>query len=577
MINARLFLLTGLLTVCFGAWGQTRQQAFDMNARLGRGINIGNSFEAPTETAWGNPWKPSYFKMISGLGFDHVRVPIRWETEARSMSAPPYTIDPNFLARIGEVVDSALRYKLHVIINMHHHDTLFLKPEEQKERFLSQWYQIADYFRDAPDSLLFEVLNEPHGNLTATMWNEYFTAALTEIRKTNPTRIVLMGVADYGGLGGIPKIALPDDENIILSVHYYNPFPFTHQGAGWVSGADAWLGTEWLDTDAERETVASEFSYALQFRETNHIPVHVGEFGAYSKADMASRQRWTTFLARWFEQNNLSWAYWEFSAGFGIYNPTTQQYVPELVDALLHDDMPEPTPVFSTPVYTSNFSGGNDGWALSLQGGAAGTLSSSAGKLDISITNGGTEGWHVQLVKRPIRFEKDKQYRLSFTAQSATDRAITFYAGKASSPWNAYSGYNGVGITTEEKTYTFTFKMTGATDPSARLVFDLGTSTSGISISEVKVEVLSFSITPVSPEVSRYQPRIYPNPVTSTLTLENIRNYHTAALFDMSGRMHATYRIASELQQLDVAQLPPGMYILLLSGNPSARVRVVKE
>jgi endoglucanase len=78
----------------------------------------------------------------------------------------------------------------------------------QKERFLSQWNQIANHFEDYPHSLLFEVLNEPHGNLTAGLWNDHFADALVEIRKTNPTRIVLMGVAEYGGLRGISKTAV---------------------------------------------------------------------------------------------------------------------------------------------------------------------------------------------------------------------------------------------------------------------------------------------------------------------------------------------------------------------------------
>ena len=465
-----VFLFVGLSVLFVTA--QNRLPAFEMNERLGRGINMGNCFEAPSEEEWGNPWKPEYFQIISSLGFDHVRLPVRWEPDARSLAIAPYTINPTFLNRIQQVVDTALKYKLHIIVNMHHHEALYENPSAQKDRFLSQWSQIANHFKDHSDSLLFEVLNEPHGNVSADVWNEYFADALAEIRQTNPTRVVLMGVAEYGGLGAIGKLQLPDDEFIILSPHYYNPFNFTHQGAEWVGpDADAWLGTEWNDTEADRETVESEFSFALQFSETNHIPIHVGEFGAYSKADIASRERWTTFLARWFEEKNMSWAYWEFSAGFGIYNPATDELLNPLVDALTYNLMPEPTPVTATPIYISNLSGGTDGWTISLQGGASGSLTATGGKLNVAITNGGTESWHVQVVKNNIPLTKGKMYRISFKAQATANRTATFYAGKASDPWNAYSGYNGISIGTTEASYTFSFTMNNPTDPALETCF----------------------------------------------------------------------------------------------------------
>ncbi|MEQ8413107.1 MAG: hypothetical protein RIB71_01525 [Imperialibacter sp.] len=59
-----------------GVFAQTAS-SFDVNDRLGRGINMGNSFEAPTEDAWSNPWQPEYFKIIADLGFQHVRLPVR--------------------------------------------------------------------------------------------------------------------------------------------------------------------------------------------------------------------------------------------------------------------------------------------------------------------------------------------------------------------------------------------------------------------------------------------------------------------------------------------------------------------
>jgi aryl-phospho-beta-D-glucosidase BglC (GH1 family) len=549
-----------------------------MNERLGRGINIGNTFEAPTETEWGNPWYPEYFEMIADLGFQHVRLPVRWETPERSMATAPYTITPAFLERIQEVVDAALDNNLHIIVNMHHHDALFDDPAGQKERFLSQWRQIAEYFKDYPDMLLFEVLNEPHGNLTPDLWNEFFTDALAEIRQTNPERVVIMGVAEYGGLGGISKLQLPDDEYIILSPHYYNPFNFTHQGAEWVGpDADAWLGTKWNDTEADRETVASEFSYALEFSETHHIPIHVGEFGAYSKADIESRERWTTFLARWFEEQGMSWAYWEFSAGFGIYNPTTDEFNTPLVNALLHNEMPDPIPIVATPVYVSDFSSGTDGWFLSTQGGAAGSLSASDGKLNVSITNGGTEGWHVQLVKNDIPLHKDKMYRISFKAQATADRGATFYAGRASDPWNSYSGYSGVSISTSETTFSVSFTMNDPTDLAARLVFDLGQNAFGVSITEVKVEELQFVVTAVGDDTQR-KLKVYPNPVATELFCDDLALYRQAHIYDIRGRLVSAFDVTPHTASINFEGVPRGLYVLKLSGHTGDDyIRVVKQ
>ena len=560
------------------AIAQDRLPAFEMNERLGRGINMGNCFEAPSEEEWGNPWKPEYFKIMSLLGFDHVRLPVRWEPDTRSMSTAPYTINPTFLDRIQQVVDTALKYKLHIIVDMHHHEALYENPAAQKDRFISQWNQIATHFKDHSDSLLFEVLNEPHGNVTPAVWNEYFADALAEIRKTNPTRVVLMGVAEYGGLGAISQLELPNDEYIILSPHYYNPFNFTHQGAEWVGpDADAWLGTTWNDTEADRQTVESEFAFALQFSQENHIPIHVGEFGAYSKADIESRERWTTFLSRWFESKNMSWAYWEFSAGFGIYNPTTEEFVNPLVDAMMYNLMPEPTPVSATPIYTSNFSNGADGWILTNQGGASSSLAATGGKLNVSITNGGTESWHVQLVRGNIPFTKGKTYRISFKAQAVSNRSATFYAGKASDPWNAYSGYNGINISATESFFAFSFTMTNPTDPAARLVFDFGTNITGVSVADIKVEELTTAVTAIEEKIA---PTLsaYPNPVKSIIYIANLDSYKEATVHDTRGQAHLKVSITPGTSTLNLETVPPGFYVLnLWRTGHTDHLKIVKE
>jgi aryl-phospho-beta-D-glucosidase BglC (GH1 family) len=561
-------IFTSLLIIfALSVNAQNREKAFELNEKLGRGINYGNMFEAPSETAWGNQWKPEYTGIIAELGFNHVRIPIRWEPSDRSMATPPYTVYSTFLNRIKQVVDSALNNGLYAIINMHHHEALYENPDGQKERFLAQWKQISTFFKDYPDSLLFELLNEPHGNLVAEKWNEFVPQVLDTIRKENPDRIVLIGTPNYGGLGGLPYIELPDDENIILTVHYYNPFQFTHQGASWVGGnADEWLGTGWLDTETERKVMRQEFAPLKAFEIQHNIPVHIGEFGAYSKADMKSRARWTTFLSRYLEELGWSWAYWEFSAGFGIYNPSNKTFYTDLVDALLHNEMPEPGRYVGTPVYTSNFQTGNDGWNLNAQQGASAQLIRADNTLNINISNPGTDGWHVQLKKGNISLQEGKKYRFSFKAKAEAVRSMTAYIGMSQDPWSAYSGYNGVSLADTFAVYTFIFDA-NTTDNSARMVFDMGNSDINIWITEIKIEEITFQPPTGISEMRLQEFTIYPNPVKDRLFFNTSGDFEKITVFHILGRTVQESPVRKNEKSLDVTALEPGIYLVRFSGK----------
>ena len=466
-------------------------RAFEVNKRLGRGVNIGNTFEAPTETAWGNSWDASYLKIIADLGFSHVRLPVRWETSERTMATAPYTISADFLERIKSVVDEAISNNLYIIVNMHHHEALYKDPAGQKARFLSQWRQIADCFREYPDKLLFEIMNEPQEKLSdADLWNQFFADALSEVRKTNPDRCVLVCSSNWGGINGVNLIELPDDENLILTVHYYNPFDFTHQGADWANMEHV-SGVEWLDTELERDVVRQEFREVRVFAEKHNIPVHVGEFGAYSRADLVSRAKWTTFVARFFEEQGYSWAYWEFNAGFGFYNPDTKTFVQPLVDALLHNSIPDPTPVTTSLVYESDFkNSGLDGWYFQANNGAEGSTSIRNDILDINVNAVGTESWHIQLMKQSILIENEQQYRLSFKASAAKEFSASSHVGRNASPWDAYSNYQSFLFSEKEESFSYTFTMKSSDDPNARICFDLGAAQTAttISLRDVKLE-----------------------------------------------------------------------------------------
>lgn len=301
---------------------------------LQRGINLGNMLEAPKEGEWGLFVQEEYFDLIKEAGFDFVRLPVRWNAHADQEF--PYMIDPTFFARVDEIVNWSLERDLAIIVDFHHYEEMMGDPWSNKDRYLGIWKQVAEHYKDSPSNVLFELLNEPNNQLNASLWNQYLVEALAVVRETNPRRDVVIGPASWNAYDWVSTLDMPDDEHLIVTFHYYLPFQFTHQGAEWVEGSDPWLGTTWVATDAEKAEISAHFDSVADWAQRhNNVRILLGEFGAYSKADLPSRVRWTEFVAREAERQGFAWAYWEFASGFGIYDPDAKVWREELLRALI--------------------------------------------------------------------------------------------------------------------------------------------------------------------------------------------------------------------------------------------------
>lgn len=300
-----------------------------------RCINLGNMLEAPNEGDWGLIVREEWLPIIAEAGFDSVRIPVRWSAHAAEDA--PYTIDPDFLARVDQVISWALDAGLNVLLNVHHYEEIHQDPDGHAERLLGLWQQLAPHYQDYPAALRFEVMNEPFGQLSAERWNEIQVAALEIIRASNPTRVVVLGGVEWNSFRQLPFIELPEDRaNLLVTFHYYEPFEFTHQGAEWAEGSEAWLGRPWPQ-DGEEARLAADFAFAAEWGERHGLPLFLGEFGAYSRADLDSRLRFTEAVARTAEAHEIAWCYWEFASGFGIYDAGLRRFN-ELHRALIPPD-----------------------------------------------------------------------------------------------------------------------------------------------------------------------------------------------------------------------------------------------
>jgi endoglucanase len=146
---------------------------------------------------------------------------------------------------------------------------------------------------------------------------------------------VIIGPAFWNSVDHVAELELPEsDRHLILTVHYYTPMEFTHQGASWTGQEDK-IGVEWRGTEEEKAAIDRDFEKVQQWAAAHRRPVFLGEFGAYDKADMASRIRYIGSVARAAERFGWSWSYWQFDSDFILYDIPGDKWIEPIRSALI--------------------------------------------------------------------------------------------------------------------------------------------------------------------------------------------------------------------------------------------------
>ena len=157
------------------------------NEKMGRGVNIIGYDAAFWKDHSNGRFKEKYFKMIKENGFSTIRVNLH---PFRQMDSK-YIINPKWLETLDWVVKKGVEAKLMVILDMHEYTAMADDPVAKKEMFMAVWRQLAPRYKDQPNQVVFELLNEPNQKLTVQLWNEYLVDAIKIIRKTNPNRTLI--------------------------------------------------------------------------------------------------------------------------------------------------------------------------------------------------------------------------------------------------------------------------------------------------------------------------------------------------------------------------------------------------
>jgi endoglucanase len=329
-----------------------------------KGINLGNRLEAPNEGDWGGTVLATDFPFIAKRGFDHVRIPIRFSGHA--LDSAPYTINAAFFTRVDTVLDQAAQANLAVVLDLHAYDDLAANVSAHQDRFLSLWTQIATHYRDRPDTVAFELLNEPYGQLDTT-WNDLSTAAIRAVRATNPRRLLVVDAVYWADPSRLSVLTLPNDANVLVAVHVYEPKLFTFQGKSWMgpefmttgvlfpgpastpitpvaaATATAWTKA-WFDrynslpaatNPSGPATITAQMAYITNYRNSSGRSVYNGEWGPQDGGAMDSRVRLVTLVRQECEKASVGWAIWEDPKNMKLFDSTANTWVTPIVDALL--------------------------------------------------------------------------------------------------------------------------------------------------------------------------------------------------------------------------------------------------
>lgn len=312
------------------------RSANEIVSEINVGWNLGNTLDSyntsktglATETGWGNPkTTKEMIQSVKNAGFNAIRIPITW---GEHMNGD--TIDSEWLERTAEIVDYAYNEGMFVIINMHHDDYIWFEPTDSEysadsAKLKAIWGQIAARFADYGDRLLFEGMNEPRTVGSTDEWmggtaperaviNKYEQDFVDTVRKSggnNAERsLIITSYAASAETSAINDVVVPNNGNIIVSIHYYAPWQFSD-------------GTSTVFDEAGKSELDAKFAELKKKFADKGTPVIIGEFGCVNAAPENVRTDYYNYYIKSAMSQGIKCFIWDngISTGdqsFGIFN-----------------------------------------------------------------------------------------------------------------------------------------------------------------------------------------------------------------------------------------------------------------
>jgi len=328
------------MLLLIGATHHTLAQEVPFN----KGVNLTQWFQAPSaRQVQFTQYTREDFEAIKRLGCDVIRLPIN--LHFMTYGAPDYEIDPLFFTFMDQVVDWAEELELHLILDNHTFNPSVATDPAIGDPLVKVWSQMARHYRDRSELLYYEVLNEPHG-IGDTLWSSIQQEVINAIRAEDTRHTIIVGGANWNSYRNLQYLPEYEDDNLIYTFHFYDPFLFTHQGATWVTPSFAtlanipfpfdnekmpalpanllgtWVAGAYLNYSFEGriERIHQLIDIAVQFREERGVPIYCGEMGVFiPNSIQEDRVSWYEEVRSYLDTHDIPWTMWDYHGGFGVF------------------------------------------------------------------------------------------------------------------------------------------------------------------------------------------------------------------------------------------------------------------
>lgn len=330
--------------------------AVQLAAKMKIGWNLGNTLEVPgNETGWGNPpTTQTLIDSVKAAGFTTVRLPCAWDSYIDDRST--HRIKESWLRRVKEVVDYCYKNDMYVIVNIHwdggwlENNPTYAKQTEVNAKQRALWEQIAVYFRDYDEHLLFAGTNEVHADygqptqehLTVQMsYNQTFVNAVRSTGGRNTYRNLIVQAYNTNIDLAVNHLKVPADPTsgrMMVEVHYYDPYEFTLSTEP--SAVSLW-GEPYKQYGkvagwGQEAHVKEQFGKMKTAFVDKGYPVILGEYGAMRRSSIGgdaltwhlqSRAYYLEYVTREARKAGLIPVYWDNghlgNNSFALFNRTT--------------------------------------------------------------------------------------------------------------------------------------------------------------------------------------------------------------------------------------------------------------